>query len=360
MAHAEHPGRIPLWMTALTAALLFAGFRPRRFAGAPARADEARFAAEADRGRLADTPSEIPALGWKDILWRIYARINDCRIIAVAAGVTFYALLAIFPAIAALISIYGLFADPSSMASQLDTVSGFLPGGAIDVIRDQMNRIASQGKGALSFAFLVGLVISLWSANAGVKAMFDALNVAYGEKEKRSFVRLNLISLSVTLGAIAFLLVALALVAVMPIALQYIGLQNSTQWIVTLARWPLLFIAIAGALAILYRYGPSRTEPKWRWITWGSLSAAVLWVAVSVLFSWYAGNFGSYNETYGSLGAVIGFMTWIWISVIVILAGAALDAEMEHQTVRDSTSGGPKPMGQRGAAMAYTIGARQD
>ena len=350
--------RLPIWATALTATLLVLGFRPRRFA-TPYK-HETDPAHEADRGRSADTPSQIPARGWKDILWRVYERINDCRMIAVAAGVTFYALLAIFPAIAALISIYGLFADPATIGSHLDSISSFVPGGAIDVIRDQMNRLTSQGAGTLGLAFVISLAISLWSANSGIKAIFDALNVVYGETEKRSFARLNLISLGLTLAAIAFLIAALGLVAVVPLLLKYIGLEQQTQWIVTIARWPVLFIVVSFALAVLYRYGPSRNEPQWRWVTWGSVFAALAWIAVSLLFSWYAANFGSYNETYGSLGAIIGFMTWIWLSAIVVLVGATIDAEMEHQTARDTTVAPPKPMGQRGATMADTLGAAQD
>jgi len=286
----------------------------------------------ADRGRLATAPSEIPARGWKDILWRVYARITECRVIAVAAGVAFYVLLAIFPAIAALIAIYGLFADPGAIASHLDSISSFVPGGAIEVLRDQMSRLTAQGAGTLGLAFIVGLAVSLWSANAGIKALFDALNIVYGEKEKRGFVRLNLISLGLTLAAIVFLLLALGLVAVVPLALKYIGLESATEWIIKVARWPLLFVAVGVALSVLYRYGPSRNEPQWRWVTWGSMFAALVWIAASLLFSWYAENFGSYNKTYGSLGAIIGFMTWIWLSIIVVLAGAAIDAEMEHQT----------------------------
>ena len=359
MVSADHSrDRLPIWVTAVTAALLFFGFRRRQFATADQHRSE-RPAREAERGRLATSPLEIPARGWKDILWRVYARITECRVIAVAAGVTFYALLAIFPAIAALISIYGLFADPGTIAAHLDSIASFIPGGAIEVIRDQMDRLASQGAGTLGFAFVVSLGISLWSANAGIKALFDALNIVYGEKEKRSFVRLNLISLGVTFGAIIFLLVALALVAVVPVALKYIGLESATEWIIRLARWPVLFVAVSLALSILFRYGPSRTEPRWRWVTPGSLFAALMWIAVSLLFSWYAENFGSYNKTYGSLGAIIGFMTWIWLSTIVVLAGATIDAEMEHQTVRDTTARPPKPMGQRGATMADTVGAAQ-
>ena len=334
------------------------GFRQQRFSGTRVQRSEHAFAA--DRGRLATAPSEIPARGWKDILWRVYARITECRVIAVAAGVAFYVLLAIFPAIAALIAIYGLFADPGAIASHLDSISSFVPGGAIEVLRDQMSRLAAQGAGTLGLAFIVGLAVSLWSANAGIKALFDALIIVYGEKEKRSFVRLNLISLGLTLAAIVFLLLALGLVAVVPLALKYIGLESATEWIIKVARWPLLFVAVGVALSVLYRYGPSRNEPQWHWVSWGSMFAALVWIAASLLFSWYAENFGSYNKTYGSLGAIIGFMTWIWLSIIVVLAGAAIDAEMEHQTVRDTTATASRPMGQRGATMADTLGAARE
>jgi membrane protein len=315
------------------------GLRRRRFTGAETQRRERDFAA--DRGRLAEMPWEIPARGWVDRLRRVYSRIAECRVVAVAAGVSFYALLAIFPAIAALISIYGLFADPATIASHLDSISSFVPGGAIEVIRDEMHRVVAQGAGTLGLAFVVSLGVSLWSANAGIKALFDALNIVHGEKEKRGFVRLNLVSLGFTLAAIVFLLLALALVAVVPAALQYIGLESATEWILKIARWPLLFVTVGLALSVLYRYGPSRNEPRWRWITWGSVIAALLWIAVSLLFSWYAANFGSYNKTYGSLGAVVGFMTWIWLSTIVILVGATIDAEMAHQTVGDGTATAP-------------------
>ncbi len=326
------------------------GWRRQQFAGAGTRRSERGFAA--DHSPLAETPSEIPARGWKDMLPRVYARITQCRVIAVAAGVSFYALLAIFPAIAALISIYGLFADPATMASHLDSISSFVPGGAIEVIRDEMHRVAAQGARTLGLAFVLSLGVSLWSANAGIKALFDALNIVHGEREKRGFVRF-------TLAAIVFLLLALALVAVVPVVLQYIGLESATEWILKIARWPLLLITVGLALSVLYRYGPSRNEPRWRWITWGSVIAALLWIAISLLFSWYAANFGSYNKTYGSLGAVIAFMTWIWLSTIVILVGATIDAAMERQTVRDGTATASKPMGRRAAAIADTVGGAQ-
>jgi membrane protein len=312
---------------------------------------------EKGRGRSADTPTEIPARGWKDILWRTYEEFNKDRVMSVAAGVTYYALLALFPAIAALVSIYGLFADPGTIQGHLNTLSGVLPGGALDIIREQVTRIASQGNGTLGFGFAFGLGLSLWSSNAGMKAIFDALNIVYGEEEKRSFIKLNLLSLSFTLGAIAFILIALAGIIVLPIVLNFIGLGSGTEWLVSLARWPILLIGVIVGLSLIYRFGPSRDKAEWRWVTPGGIIAAVLWLAVSMLFSWYVANFGSYNETYGSLGAVIGFMTWIWLSTTVVLLGAEINAEMEHQTAKDTTEGAHQPMGARGAQMADTVGA---
>jgi membrane protein len=348
----------PLWAIGLSVLLIALGFARRRSGDAsPATGD--RKPLEVGRGRSAETPSQIPVRGWKDILLRVYHGISKNRILLVAAGVTFYSLLAIFPGIAALISIYGLFADPATVASHLDTIASVAPSGAIDVLREQMTRLASQGGTTLGVSFLVGLAISLWTANSGVKAIFDALNIVYGEEEKRSFIKLNAVTLFVTLGIVVFILLTLAAVVALPVALTYIPLPGVTALVVRIGRWPILFALVTLALAVLYRYGPSRTEPRWRWITWGSVSAAVVWLAASALFSWYVASFGSYNKTYGSLGAIIGFMTWIWISIIVVLVGAKLNAEMEHQTVRESTTGQPKPLGRRGARMADTVGAAQ-
>jgi membrane protein len=311
------------------------------------------------RGRLADSPSEIPARGWKDILLRVYRNVSDHRIAFLGAGITYYSLLAIFPALAALVAIYGLFFDPATITAHLDKLSGFLPGGATDVARDQLARLASKGRQTLGLTSFIGLAVSLWSANAAMKSVFDTLNIIYGEKEKRGFIKLNLVSLSFTLAGIVFVLLAIGAVVVLPVALKYIGLSDVTDLLLRIGRWPALFIMLTLGLAFIYRYGPSRESPRWRWITWGSAVAAVLWLAASALFSWYAANFGNFNETYGSLGAVIGFMTWLWISAIVILIGAEIDAEMEHQTARDTTTGAVKPMGARGARMADTLGPAQ-
>ncbi len=316
--------------------------------------------AEPGRGRWASTPSEVPVRGWKDILLRIWKNIGKDRVVVVAAGVTFYSILALFPAIAALVALYGLFADPAAITSHLDSIAGVVPGGAIEVMRDQITRVASQGRTTLGVTFIVSLLVSLWSANAGIKSLFDALNLVYNESEKRSFVKLNLVSLTFTLLAIVFVLLAISTMVVVPIVLNFLGLGGAAEMIFKIARWPALFVVVAWALALIYRYGPSREKPRWRWISWGSVLAAVCWIGVSILFSWYAENFGSYNKTYGSLGAIIAFMFWIWLSIIVVLIGGEINAETEHQTVRDTTTGRPKPMGARGATMADTVGAKQD
>lgn len=310
---------------------------------------------EPGAGRSAVSPIELPAQGWWSVLMRVYTQIGEDRILAVAAGVTFYALLALFPAIAAFVSIYGLFADPAAIEGHLALLADFLPGGALEVIAEQVKRIAGAGETTLGVTLLGSLAVSLWSANAGMKAMFDALNVAYDEDEKRGFIALTAQSLLFTVLAILFLIGAIAAVVIVPVLLNVVGLGGLGEVVLKWARWPLLLAGVVLALAVLYRFGPSRDEPKWRWVTWGSGIAAVLWVAGSILFSWYAENFGSYNETYGSLGAVVGFMTWIWLSTTVILIGAELNAELEHQTARDTTVGPDRPIGTRGATMADTV-----
>jgi membrane protein len=314
-------------------------------------------ATEHDRGRTAETPSQIPAKGWKDILWRVYAQIGEDRVLSVAAGVTFYALLALFPGITAFVSLYGLFADAGTVSDHLAKLSGILPSGALDIIGEQVRRIASKPAGSLGFAFFSGLAIALWSSNAGMKALFDALNIVYDEDEKRGFIKLNAISLLFTLGALVFLLLALAAVVAIPVVLKLFWFGKVIETLLSILRWPILLAGVLVGLACLYRYGPSRDKAQWRWVTWGSAIAAALWLGGSMLFSWYVASFGNYDATYGSLGAAIGFMTWIWLSTIVILLGGEINAELEHQTAEDTTEGARQPLGTRGAKMADTVGA---
>ena len=300
----------------------------------------------------ADAPSDLPGRGWWAVLKRTYAEIGRDHVMLVAAGVTFYALLALFPALAALVSVYGLFADPATMQEHLGALGGVLPGGAVEVIGAQLETLAGQDETGLGLAFVFGLGTSLWSANAGVKAIFEALNIAYEETETRSFLRLTATSLAFTLGGLLFVILTLGAVLAVPAVLQNVALGAQIETLVTWARWPALLVVVAGLIALLYRYGPSREPAQWRWISWGSGLAALMWLAFSGAFSWYAANFGSYDATYGSLGAVIGFMTWIWVSTMVVVTGAELNSELEHQTLADTTTGPAAPMGARGAVMA--------
>jgi membrane protein len=316
-----------------------------------------RRAKEQGRGRHAVAPWHIPSAGWKDIFWRVYVSVNDNRLLAVAAGVVFYSLLAIFPAIAAFVSLYGLIADASTIDSHLSLAAGIFPAGAVDILHEQITRLTAKSDAKLSLGFITGLAVALWSANAGMKAIIDALNVVYDEKEKRSFVKLNLLSLLFTLIAILSLMIALAAVVIAPIVFSAVGLSSLWSLAIAVLRWPLLLVLAAMALAAIYRYGPSRAEARWQWLSVGSGAAAIGWLITSALFSWYIGHFGAYNATYGSLGAAVGMMMWMWISAIVILLGGELNAEIEHQTAKDSTVGSEKPLGQRGAVMADTIGA---
>ena len=308
------------------------------------------------RGRLSGTPLQIPWAGWRDILWRTYVRSGEDRLLAIAAGVVFYGLLALFPALTALVSCYGLFADPSTIGANLQTLSLMLPEGSFQIVQDQIARVLDQGSTALGATFLFGLGLAVWSANAGVKAVIDALNVVDGEREKRSFIQLNLLSLAFTSGGIAALLLMVGAVVAFPLALDHLSLAPAIQSIATLARWPLLFAILLAVLGVLYRFGPSRRAARWQWLSVGTLAAALLWIAGSSLLSWYLSNFGNYNATYGSLGAAIGLMMWMWMSAIIVLFGAELNSEIEHQTARDTTVGHPKPLGARGAVMADTLG----
>ncbi|TPK12827.1 YihY/virulence factor BrkB family protein [Mesorhizobium sp. B2-5-9] len=312
------------------------------------------------RGRDATWPSQITGLGWKDIFWRLWEEFNKDRVLLVAAGATFYLLLALFPALAAFISIYGFVADPVTVADHVAYLQGLLPQGGLDLIRDQLQALARQKAGALGTGFFIGLTIALWSANSGMKALFDAMNIAYEEREKRSFITLNLMSILFTVGALLIGIVLLLTVGVVPALLRFFYLDAWTETVVAVSRWPILVVSILTGISLLYRFGPSREHAKWRWLSWGALAATAAWIIASWLFSFYLQHFANYNATYGSLGAVVGLMMWTWISVIILIAGAAINAEMEHQTACDSTTGPAVPMGERGAVVADTLGKTAD
>lgn len=311
---------------------------------------------DAHRGREADTPAEIPKRGWKDILMRVKNELSEDNMSIIAAGVAFYLLLAIVPAMAAFVAIYGLFADPQSIGGQLDELGTMLPEDARSMITEQLTRLASSSGQALGLGAAVGILISLWSAMKGTKALITALNVAYDEREKRGFIRLNLIAFLLTIGVIVFVVVALTLIAVIPAVLQMLGLGSTVEWAVQILRWPLILAFLLFVLAALYRWAPARDEARWSWITPGAIFAGVLWLLGSVGFSLYVTFFADYNATYGSLGAVVVMLMWMYISTYAVLFGAETNAEIERQTRKDTTTGAPEPMGQRGAYVADTVG----
>jgi membrane protein len=276
---------------------------------------------------ISDRPASGPVgTSWKAILGRTYQRFNDDRLLATAAGVVFFGLLAVFPAVTALVSFYGLFADPSTVGANLQTLSLMLPEGSFQIVQDQIARVLAKGNASLGGAFLFGVTLALWSANAGVKAIIDALNVVHEVREQRSFVRLNLLSLAFTSGGIAALLLMVSAVVAFPLAFNHLGLAPESRIVVSLARWPLISAMLLVALGVLYRFGPCRVAPRWELFAGGTLAAALLWIAGSAALSWYLSNFGDYNATYGSLGAAIGLMTWMWMSATIVLLGAELNA----------------------------------
>ena len=313
-----------------------------------------------DRGRLAERPSDIPKPGWKDILSRVWASLSEDRVLLVAAGVTFYLILALFPAIAAFVAVYGLFLDPATVGSHIAALEGVAPPALTELLSTQLQTLAAQRSGNLGFGAAIGILIAFWSANGGVKAIIEGLNVAYDERETRSFVRLNLVAFAFTLGAMVLIVLMVAALAVVPAVLAILPLGALGEIVLRLARWPLLVLAVGLALAMLYRWGPAREPPEWRWVTWGSAFATLGWIAASVGFSIYLENFADFAASYGAFAAPIAVLLWLWISMIVVLIGAEINGEIEHQTLRDSTTGPDRPIGARGAEMADTLGRTSD
>ena len=278
------------------------------------------------------TPKAVPRSGWpfwKHVALRVVARISDDRLLAVAAGVVFYALLALFPGVTALVSSYALFANAATISDHLANLGSFMPEGAYGIVQEQVLRIIDAGStGKLSFAFVVSLGLAVWSANAGMKAMMDALNIAYEVKEHRSFIVLNAVSLAFTIGALVALLLAIAAIVMLPVFLSYLPFEG-TAHILKWLRWPALGVLLLLGLATLYRFGPDHEDARWKWISPGAAFAALAWLAGSALLSWYLANFADYNKTYGSLGAAIGLMTWMWMTTIVVMMGAEINSVLD-------------------------------
>ena len=308
-----------------------------------------------ERGREAEAPHEIPAKGWRDIGLRVKREAARDNLSVIAGGVAYYAFLAIFPALAAVILIYGLFADPTAIEQNVASLSA-IPSDVRDMLSQQLTNLARQSNGSLSVGVGVSILFAVWSATKGMKALITSLNIAYDEQEHRGFLRRTAVTLLFTLGLIGLGAFAVVLVAVFPAAVDRIGLPDVVATVIQWARWPILAAAVLLGLALLYRYGPSREHARWRWVTWGSAIGTAIWLAASAAFSFYVSHFGSYNKTYGSVAAIVILLTWFLLSAYVVVLGAELNGQMEHQTAKDTTTGPPQPLGRRGAHYADTVG----
>jgi membrane protein len=314
---------------------------------------------EAGRGRNARSPADVPKAGWLDILARTKQQLGEDNLTIVAAGVAFYGFVAVVPALAATVAIYGLMADPSQVADQITALATVLPGETLPLLRDQMLRITSNDDAA-GIGAVVGLLIAIYSSANATKALISGLNIAYDETEKRNFFKLSGIAIVLTIGGIIAAALAIALVAVLPSVLARLHITQGVELMLNIVRWPLLVGGYMASLAVLYRYGPCRNDAQWKWVSPGALVAAVLWLIGSGAFSLYVAKFASYDKTYGPLGAVVVFLMWLYISALTVLIGAEFNSEMERQTKRDTTEGPEKPLGQRGANAADTVGPSRE
>jgi membrane protein len=332
---------------------------PRRSIGEPHEADDIapeNAASEHNRGRQAESPAQISLRGWKDVIVRVWRRVGRDNLALVAAGVAFYAMLAVFPALAAFVSTYALVADAHTVRQTAIELSAFLPPEAAKLLIDALSGLVDKATSKLSLGLILGVLIALWSARAGMSALMTGLNIADEEEEKRGFIDQQIVALFLTIGALIVAGVAVVALAVIPVVFTLFPIGDSARLALGLARWPILTILMMLGLAVLYRFAPSRREPKWKWVSWGAVFATAFWLFASAAFSYYVSKFGAYDAMYGSLGAVIVLLLWFWLSALIVLVGAMLNAEAEHQTLRDTTIGQPKPLGARGAHMADTVG----
>jgi membrane protein len=303
-------------------------------------------------GAQADRPTELPAKGWRQVLLRGWKEAQSDQVPLLAGGVAFFGFLALFPALIATVLLYGLLVDPATVRDQVASVGDVLPGEARVLLLEQLESLTSTSSSALGIGLVISVVLALWSASGGIGNLITAINTAYDEEEDRGFIKRKALALGLTLAAVIFLFVIIALVAVAPAVLDSLVGSGPIRWLLEAARWALLLVLIMAALAVLYRSSPDRDAPKIRWVTVGAGIATVLWIVASVGFSLYVDNFSSYGKTYGALAGVVVLMLWLWISAYAVLLGAAINAESEQQTIRDSTKGPSQPLGQRGAVKA--------
>lgn len=310
---------------------------------------------KSDLGRDAAQPSNIPLRGWIQVAKRLWQRIGRDNLTLVAAGVAFYAMLALFPAIASMIAIYGLVFDPAEAGQQIDYFRGILPDEAFDIVAAQFTEVAAGSGKKQGVGAAMAIALSLWSSAKGARSLITALNIAYDERETRNLIRQNIAALMLTAFFIILAIAGLSVILLIPLILELFGLGIWTEWLMATLRWPLIMFIALFALAWTYRYGPSRRNARWRWVIPGVVLAVVLWVLAAYLFSLYVNQLANYSATYGSVGAIVVLLMWFYVSAFVIILGAELNAELERQTAQDTTWHGEQPMGQRGAYVADNL-----
>lgn len=313
---------------------------------------------EARRGRQADRPADITWRGWWDVLWRVKDQLDADNVSIVAGGLALFALLAVFPSLAAAVAIYGIVASPEAIATQMQTFGDFLPPATMEILQNQLNRLVSQRNEALSVGVIVGILVAMWSARKGMVALITAMNVAYNEHDRRSFLMRMLVSFAFTIGGVLGFVVMVAIGVAVPIVLAFLPLGGAAEWVLLIVRWAILWVVAVFALTVLYRFAPHRARPRWEWVNAGAIIAATLWLLGSVLFAIYVRNFNSFGEAYGAIGGVVVMLMWFYVSAYVFILGGEINSELERQTVHDTTTGEPKPLGKRGAFSADTVGPR--
>lgn len=309
-----------------------------------------------DRGRNADEPTEIPAPGWKDTLVRVKSEVTKDRLSILAASMSYYALLASVPALTSFVLLYAWFSNPADINRNIAEIARFIPADAQKILSDELTSLASKAPSTLGLSAIGTLLFSLYSASKGSSSIIEAMNIIYEEKECRGFLKRSALAITLTLLGTILCLFAIVVVVALPAITGMFNLGATFETLSAGIGWVALLAIFTFYLSCVYRFGPCRQKAKWKWVSAGSVIAAVLWALTSLLFTWYASNFGNFNKTYGSLGAVVVMMTWFYLSSFIILLGGEINSELEHQTKKDSTTGAPKPMGARGAKMADTIG----
>lgn len=313
---------------------------------------------EKDRGRLANRPADIAWRGWWDVLWRVKDQLDADNVSIVAGGLALFALLAVFPSLAAAVAIYGIVASPDAIATQMQAFGDLLPPATVEILQNQLNQLVSQRNQTLGIGVIVGILLATWSARKGMVALITAMNLAYNEHDRRSFLMRMVMSLGFTICGVLGFVVMVAIGVAVPVVLAVFPLGGAADWVLLGVRWALLWVIAVFALTILYRFAPHRTRPRWEWVNAGSMIAATLWLLSSLMFALYVRNFNSFGEAYGAIGGVVVMLMWFYVSAYVVILGAEINSELERQTIHDTTVGDAKPLGERGAFSADTVGGR--